>query len=267
MKQAKCLVISSGGLSGLAYLGVAHTLDLAGVEHFFGTSIGAIICCLLAIGMTPMQIFFDVCRLKNPFPQNWDKVVMGGDVAISTFARFEHELCGIFRRQLGFLPTFAQLHARRGKSLHVFAFSTETYKTVEFSPTRTPDVCVIDAVLASSSIPLVFPPRDVGGHLYIDGAFLCPIPLKFATRHAAPEEIVVIYSEPYKWGQYKRWPRFSLIFNILTLSLVSSHAKTVRHLDPEMKTFRVPKCDNFVLEDLALEDKWELFLSGYRCAK
>lgn len=262
MKEKKCLVISSGGLSGLTFLGLLQRIDVSHVTHFYGTSIGALICCLLAIGLGPMRIFFEICRQQNPFPQNWDKVMFDAEMAISSFARFEHELCGLMSREIGFVPTFEEL-AVRGVYLHVYAFSTLKYKTVEFSAAKTPRVSVIDAVLASSSIPLIFPPRKIGADSLIDGAFLCPLPLKYAQRQHKPERIIVIFTEPYKWGEYKRFPRFSLLFNILTLSLVYSHQKAVRKCSAEMEVYNVKKCDHFVLNDLKLEEKWALFTEGF----
>ena len=262
MNQKKCLVISSGGLSGLTFLGVLQKIDTSRVTHFYGTSIGAIICCLLAIGLSPMRIFCEVCRHKNPFPQNWDKVVFDAEMAISSFARFEHELCGLMRREIGLVPTFGELGAS-GVFLHVYAFSTSQYKTVEFSAAKTPHVNVLDAVLASSSIPLIFPPRKIGADSYIDGAFLCPLPLKYARRQHRSAQIIVIFTEPYKWGEYKRFPRFSLLFNILTLSLVYSHQKAVRKCSTQMEVYNVKKSDHFVLNDLQLEEKWALFIQGF----
>jgi hypothetical protein len=46
-----------------------------------------------------------------------------------------------------------------------------------FSPTHTPDVSVVDAVVASCTIPLVFSRRTYQGRRVIDGAFTDPYPV------------------------------------------------------------------------------------------
>ena len=45
--------------------------------------------------------------------------------------------------------------------------------------------CVVDAVLATSAIPAIFPPRQMGEHLLVDGATLDPVPVSVA-RSLAP---------------------------------------------------------------------------------
>ena len=67
--------------------------------------------------------------------------------------------------------------------------------------TRTPDYVIVDAitvdmVLASASIPLFFPPVQIGRHLLWDGGLLVNTPLAPVVALGAEEIITVLVTEP-----------------------------------------------------------------------
>ena len=86
MKQLKNLVISSGGITGVGFIGILKYLNelklLDNVEKYVGTSIGSTICLALSIGYTWKQLYdfcyrFDVSKLigdvtLDNFLQNYD---------------------------------------------------------------------------------------------------------------------------------------------------------------------------------------------------
>jgi predicted acylesterase/phospholipase RssA len=67
--------------------------------------------------------------------------------------------------------------------------------------TRTPDYVIVesvtvDMVLASASIPLLFPPVEIGAHLLWDGGLLVNTPLAPVVAMGADEIITVLVTEP-----------------------------------------------------------------------
>src|SRR5581483_7241229 len=67
--------------------------------------------------------------------------------------------------------------------------------------TRSPDYVVVDAitvdmVLASASIPLLFPPVQIGRHLLWDGGLLVNTPLAPVVALGADEIVTVLVTEP-----------------------------------------------------------------------
>jgi predicted acylesterase/phospholipase RssA len=67
--------------------------------------------------------------------------------------------------------------------------------------TRSPDYVVVEAitvdmVLASASIPLLFPPVQIGPHLLWDGGLLVNTPLAPAVALGADEIVPVLVTEP-----------------------------------------------------------------------
>jgi len=75
------------------------------------------------------------------------------------------------------------------------------YVNAETALTRPPDYIVVDAitvdmVLASASIPLLFPPVQIGGRLLWDGGLLVNTPLAPVVALGAEEIITVLVTEP-----------------------------------------------------------------------
>jgi predicted acylesterase/phospholipase RssA len=75
------------------------------------------------------------------------------------------------------------------------------YVTAPAPITRSPDYVVVDAitvdmVLASASIPLLFPPVEIGRHLLWDGGLLVNTPLAPVVALGADEIVTVLVTEP-----------------------------------------------------------------------
>src|SRR5207244_6528015 len=75
------------------------------------------------------------------------------------------------------------------------------YVTAATPFTRSPDYLIVEAitvdmVLASASIPLLFPPVRIGRHLLWDGGLLVNTPLAPAVALGAEEIITVLVTEP-----------------------------------------------------------------------
>lgn len=74
----------------------------------------------------------------------------------------------------GILPkvTFSQLYRITGQNLTITACCLDRNTTIHFHHETFPDVSIIDAIMASCSIPIVFPIYTIKGQRYIDGGFL-----------------------------------------------------------------------------------------------
>ena len=97
-------------------------------------------------------------------------------------------------------------HVRSSVRLAINTVDAHTGRLVRFvnhdTPyTRAPDYVVVDAitvdmVLASASIPLLFPPVEIGPHLLWDGGLLVNTPLAPAVSLGADEIVTVLVTEP-----------------------------------------------------------------------
>ncbi len=170
------LALGGGGVKGYAHLGVLQVLQEEGlpVVALAGTSIGAWIGALVAAGRSPQEIFTwftqlppDLIRKRRPqdLPAHWG---LGG------FEEALQQALGSYRRiedlPMPFGATAVDLH--QGRVVYL---------------TRGP---LVQAVLASSALPGVFPPVPWGDHTLIDGGVLDNVPVRLA-RWLAPEAPVV----------------------------------------------------------------------------
>lgn len=266
MHSPKCLVISFGGLAGFTMLGALTKLarqdKLAKITHYYGTSVGAIIGTLLAIGMTPTQIFAEAFKYNKRWtPRFIDLIRNTQTTSLCSISPLEVSLCDIFAKyNNGHVPTFAQL-ALRGKFLHIFAYCIDTNEPIEFCAETTPNLSVLDAALASSSIPLIFPLRVISAHEYIDGAFFTPFPLSKALLKFAPHEIIGIRASVPTWTR-DTTNKFSIIMSIIYLAIKHSYQQELKLITNNMKIIAVPSTERLVITQLSPTDKWNLFATG-----
>ncbi len=155
-------------------------------------------------------------RARNHFPPRRGSLLALGVEFLLT-ARFElvsHFLEGI---REPFLADTAQLRERlvdtfggecipdTGINLAINTVDAHTghvvrYVTADTPLTHTPDYVVVDAitvdmVLASASIPLLFPPVEIGCHALWDGGLLVNTPLAPVVAMGADEIITVLVTE------------------------------------------------------------------------
>ncbi|MBM3919227.1 MAG: patatin-like phospholipase family protein [Sphingomonadales bacterium] len=154
------LVLSGGAAKGYAHLGVLQAFYERN-WHFdciAGTSIGAIIGALLAEGHAPAGI----------------KSIFDREKSINLL-RFSRQTAGLLS-QSGLRRALARhLKASRfedlGLPLFVSTTDLNSGKNQVFNSGE-----LIPALLASSAIPLLFEPVNLGNRLYIDGGITCNLP-------------------------------------------------------------------------------------------
>lgn len=163
------LVLSGGGVFGAAHLGVLHHLWF---ERAFrvvaGTSIGAIIGTLLVLGHAPIDLLQRVTQQeKNFFSTDTIDLDHFGVTSQERIRAFVREL--ILEKVPEGVPTFAQVYTRVGVDLLVTGTNLTVRKAAYFDRFRTPDTSVLDALMISSCVPLVFPYITMNDQLYVDG--------------------------------------------------------------------------------------------------
>jgi NTE family protein len=154
------LVLSGGGARGIAHIGVLKALDELNIHPtvISGTSAGSIIGVLFAMGLSSQ-----------------DMIDFVGHSSLWKFFRFEWSAGGLSNLnylkerliQIGIPPNFEDLQ----KKLYVTATNLTKGKTEIFH-----EGPLLDTILASCSIPLVFKPVIINGDRYADGGILNNLP-------------------------------------------------------------------------------------------
>ena len=79
----------------------------------------------------------------------------------------------------------------------------QTSDSVALTPTSTPSLRVCDAVYMSCSVPFVFAPMYVGGHVVVDGCMSCNLPQCFPE-----DETLYVFTDMSPHCSIQTWPDF-----------------------------------------------------------
>jgi len=138
--------------------------------------------------------------------------------------------------------TFSEFAARFRKDLRVLALSITRHASVIFSSATTPDVPVMDACVASMSIPGMFPPVHIGRYgECVDGATIDPY--GFSPCADIPRDRCIRYYKYWKTGGYnhKREPGlFPVLLHCLASVAECSVDKTPQRSLPNHAFLDIP---------------------------
>ena len=182
------LVLGGGGMKGLAHIGVIQALVERGHRptRIIGSSVGALVGAAWAGGMGIAKLREIALRLrrKDVF------AVAHADMAFKRMrspALFRREpLEDLIQRTVGDL-TFQQLDP----PVVINTVDLNSGMQVFWGLPGLDDIRVADAVFASCALPGYFPPHEIGGRFYVDGAVVSNVPF-VAARALGPELIVAV---------------------------------------------------------------------------
>lgn len=156
------IVLSGGGVRGVAHLGVLKALDELGVviDCISGASAGALVGVLYAQGLKPDVIFKLVknVSLFNSVRPAWTRT------GLLTMDGFKE----VLRKNIP-VNNFSSLRI----PLTVAATDIRKGQVQYFSEGE-----LISVILASCSIPAIFNPVSLNGNLYVDGGLVDNLPVK-----------------------------------------------------------------------------------------
>ncbi len=183
-KRKNILIISGGGLKGLAALGCLKYL----IEHeiiykpdiLCGTSVGSIICFLLNIGYSPVHIYnvLESIDFNDFFKYNiddlFDDVCFGLHttdniiMVINTFLK---------KKNISKNITFQQLYDLTKTKLIITGTCLNDATIHYFSVDNSPDMEILKAIRISISIPIFCKPYKYDGKIWIDGGCINNYPI------------------------------------------------------------------------------------------
>jgi NTE family protein len=167
------LVFSGGSIKGISHIGAVEALyDLGlqkNVKRYVGSSVGAIIAGLLAIGYAPVElktaIFkLDLGKLQNIQPKN-----VFTQLGMDDGKRIHDEIRRLISVKASPEVTLGDIYKSRGVSVHITASCLNTGRLAVFSHENEPDLPLHLAIRMSISIPIMFAPVLYRGKQYIDG--------------------------------------------------------------------------------------------------
>jgi NTE family protein len=190
--QNVTLVLSGGGLKGLAHIGVFQALEERGLEPslVIGSSMGSLIAAAWASGMPTreMEVRAMLVRRKHVFQVAHVDMALRRMLAPAVYRR--EPLDELIESLIG---------DRRFEDLHhpllVNTVDLHAGRQVFWGLPGRRDARVADAVFASCALPGIFPPREIGGRLYVDGAVIENLPVRIAETESRDPVIAVNLTE------------------------------------------------------------------------
>ena len=156
------LVLSGGGARGAAHIGVLHALNENDIypSHISGPSAGALIGALYCAGFSPIEIL--ELSKNNTFLKIFKIGLINKSLTEMTHLKeFLHQVI----KNDSFENLKTPLH------ISVTNLNSGTYEIISKG-------MLIDSILASCAIPLLFKPVAMNGNLYVDGGVLNNLPIE-----------------------------------------------------------------------------------------
>jgi NTE family protein len=252
------LVLGAGGARGFAHVGVIRALGEGGVpvDHVGGTSIGALVGGLAAMGLTPAEMVTRGRALirMRPF----------GDYALP--------ITSVLRGRRAELATRALFGDLRIEDLWLpfFCNSCDISMFCDAIHTRGP---IAEAVLASTALPGVLPPWVLGSSLHVDGGTTDMLPGEtMRARNAGPMIAVDVSTErrlsfplaryPTSWSALwqrlrKRGPETPTLPELFMRAVSLSVARRIDAVSQDADLFLRPPVERFGTVQLDALDEIE----------
>lgn len=263
-----CIVLEGGGLRGAFTSGVLEYLLEREInfDRVIGVSAGA---CVGASYLSKQKGRNRKVNVEYPS----DKRYMGFRYLITTGSYFNMKF--VFGELPGKLVPFdEQAFFKNPAEFDVIATSLSTGTSVIFTKKEIENIGVDKALIASSSIPLLSQPVDIGGQLFFDGGVADSIPIKYAlSKH---EKAVVVLTRPrgYRKSEMKNTLPFKLAFRKqpefleVLLKRNQEYNKTLdfcEQMEREGKLFIIAPSPEFSIArtEQSLEKRENLYNHGY----
>ena len=237
------LVLSGGGTRGFAHLGIIQALNEAGIypDIISGSSAGALAGAFYCDGYSPEEVL-RIMNMQSKYMYIRPAVPRDGLLQISGIEK-------ILRDNLQ-ARTFEELKV----PLIVAATDINNGKAVYFSSGS-----LIDPLIASSSIPVLFRPVVIDDVSYVDGGVLDILPVK--PVESICKLLIGSYVNPVGYE-----PKLSGLIQIAQRSFILSMSKEVNHKTHKFDLYIEPlELKNFGVLDLQEADA--VFDIGYKATK
>lgn len=234
------VALSGGGARGFAHAGALMAIEEAGLkpDAIAGVSAGSVVAVLYAAGVKPLEMadLFSGQGFRDFVELSWGK---GGLFKIEKFMHFIQNAIGNKRNIEDLdIPTFIGASDLDNARPHIF-------DSGEIGP----------RMIASCSIPIIFPPVQIDGVHYVDGGVLRNLPA-WALRDKCDTLIGINVSPLEKKDSYSSI--IEVAYRTYNLMAKANQAEDMALCDLSIQT---PEIADYAVFDLSKIK--ELVVSGY----
>ena len=186
-KEYNILVLGGGSIKGFSILGAlqyAKDNDLLNnITTYSGTSIGSIICYLLIIGYSPIEILVCVCvnQVLDHF-KNLDLINLVNGKGAVEFIHLQNFLEKLTLDKTEHLLTLEELYTKFGSKLICCTYNLTKQRIEYIDYENHPKLSCITALRMSSNIPLFFEKFWYNNFEYIDGGIADNFPISITDK-------------------------------------------------------------------------------------
>ena len=267
------LVLSGGGVKGFCILGgVQAATDqglLQNVTTYVGTSVGAIVSYLLAIGYTPIEIV--VALSVNKWlekMQSFNLVAMINSNGATSFNNIHEALEKLTLSKIGKFLTLGKLKEQYGKTLICTTYNMTSCIAEYLGPETHPDLPCLTALRMSSNIPLIFDRFRYMDNYYIDGGVVDNFPITKGVEIG--DKVLGIYLEIQE-NSMRDEPEDGLVTYFLRLLYIPMiHQSKTKINSVKGKCLAIPivgAMRNIIEFNLKSKVKLQMFSEGYEAVK
>lgn len=247
------LCIGGGGIDGLSFIGALeyiHQNNLLDLKTFYGCSIGSLIGILYISGISPRDILSKFIKLDLSQLINYDFSNMKTNKSLLD-NKLLMELIDSLDEYKDI--TIEQFSDKYKVDINIYAANINTYEYTNFNKKTFPEIKIKDAIMASMSVPFIFPPVKIGDDYYIDGCTK-------SILGTPPKEICIL--------------GYTIILKNITHSYIGNVIKNIVKNDYPNSLYIIEcNCDNGSHDILNAANKitpkyiLDLYKSGINCAR
>jgi|TARA_B110000503_G_scaffold140814_1_gene232693 NTE family protein len=248
------LVLGPASMGMFGFIGSLkkHENELKNIKEISGSSAGAILGACIALEIPLDDVLGKFMKIDIEGLSKYKLRSFFQNYGLVDMEPVREALVSVFGSDVKFRDL--------KKKLHISAYNLNRGRTEYFSSDTNPDMCVVDAVCMSMSVPFIAATRQYDGNVYLDGG----------TKEDIP--ITPFLGKPYhKVLCFKLKVRERYIENINSFNIfISTLLGSVLNLRSEIDTTRLCKTIlvstgdyNLFKFDMSHDDKLRMFFLGF----
>ena len=236
MKKIETLILSGGGIKGIAIISALEILEnnnyLTNVNRIVGSSIGALIALGIASNIKCNIIKQLLMKLDLSMLVDIDLNLFFEKFGFNNFDYLDKLLKLLMKeKNIDENITFKDFHEINKIELILVGTNLSENKPEYFSYNKTPNVKIIDAVKASAAYPIACTPINIEGNLYSDGGIVSPLPSDLVKKKDRDTTLgILIRSNHVEKKKIESFQDY--IFSIMSAaldSLITWELKNLKH--------------------------------------
>ena len=266
------LILSGGSVQSIIQLGALQYFKdqniLNNFKNFVGTSAGSIICYLLIINYSPIEIVVYLCTNYQLFEKLkcFDLVSASRGEGATSFVHISEQIEKMTIEKTGRLFTLKDLEDTFNKKLVCVTYNITKACQEIISSENNPTMPCLIALRMSCNLPLIFENFKYNDSFYIDGGLINHFPIDIGESFGKN-----VLAVGLRFDIKEDNPHINLLEYVYKLLLLPIHENVMRKIDNKKETTRVIYLESnsikFFNFDINSKTKLEMFSKGYEDAK